>query len=161
MKRSHVALPVAVLCLISALTAPTHATSPPERPPVSDSDPDRQFERRALRASIGRLVITGFAGTTVTAQTRHLIRTVGVGGLVLHASNVTSRVQVRRLSVRLHRIAGGPILVGVTQEPGVVDHLNGIFPDLSSPPELLSSPPSLLVDGSSVKHNEEQPSSSI
>jgi beta-N-acetylhexosaminidase len=95
-----------------------------------------------LRSLIGRLVFTGFSGTGMTPNTRHLIRTVGVGGLVIKAYNVTTRSQLRALSEKIRLVAGHRrILVGVTQEAGVVDHLNGIFPVLPSPQELASRRP--------------------
>ena len=90
---------------------------------------------------MGRLVFTGFVGTTVTTSTRHLLRDVGVGGVIFHSSNVRSRQQALALSRSLRQTAGRPIFVAVTQEPGVVDHLNGIFPSFPSPPELAQRPP--------------------
>ncbi len=98
-------------------------------------------ERAALRQQLGRLVFTGFFGTTAGEQTRGLLRDVGVRGLILHSSNVRSREQLLALTKALRRQAGHPIFISVTQETGVVDHLNGIFPDLPSPPELASKQP--------------------
>jgi beta-N-acetylhexosaminidase len=88
-----------------------------------------------LGPKMGRLVFTGFLGTTVNDNTRHLLRDVGVGGLIVHSSNIQSRTQALALTRGLRQAVGRQILVAVTQEPGVVDHLNGIFPSLPSPQE--------------------------
>jgi beta-N-acetylhexosaminidase len=90
---------------------------------------------------MGRLVFTGFFGTTMTDDTRRLLRDVGVGGLIVYSENVSSRSQLLSLSRSIRKAAGRPVFVSVTQEPGVVDHLNGIFPDLPSPPELARKDP--------------------
>ena len=74
-------------------------------------------------------------------ETRSLLREVGVGGMIIHSGNVQSRSQLLALTRAMRRTVARPIFVAVTQEPGVVDHLAGIFPDLPSPPELARREP--------------------
>lgn len=130
---------VMVGCLLT--TAPPAAAHPgsPATGPSEVSPPERA--RVPVGRLMGRLVFTGFSGTQVDAHVRHLLRDVGVGGLIYRSHNVRSRSQVLALSRGIEQAAGRPVFVAVTQEPGVVDHLAGIFPDLPSPPELASRRP--------------------
>ena len=79
-----------------------------------------------LRALVGRCIMAGMVGTTLTEVTP-LLDAVQPGAVLLFDRNIESADQVRRLCSAVHRHAmergWGPVLIAVDQEGGVVQRL--------------------------------------
>jgi len=81
-----------------------------------------------LRRDIGQLAFLGFAGCTVPAELRSLVRAFNVGGVVLFKRNVESPGQVAELSFELTRLLPDtPLWVAVDQEGGRVARMRAPF----------------------------------
>jgi beta-N-acetylhexosaminidase len=80
-----------------------------------------------LEQVVGQKVVTAFEGTEPSGRLLRRLRTGHLGGVVLFSQNVTSPVQLRRLTKRIRNAAarGGnpPPLVAVDQEGGLVKRL--------------------------------------
>jgi beta-N-acetylhexosaminidase len=74
-----------------------------------------------------QLVLTGFAGTSLTAVTRRRLERLQPGGIVLFRRNVSSPAQLLRLTRDLRGVLGRGALVAVDQEGGRVARLREPF----------------------------------
>jgi beta-N-acetylhexosaminidase len=128
-------------------TESSTATPPPPSPTVEPSptvNPEAE-----LRAQIGQMLLVGFRGLTVDDSSPVIrdIRERGLGGVVLFdrdlptgsdVRNVESPAQVAALTAELQAAAagayGGPLLVAVDEEGGLVQRLGPAhgFPDFPS-----------------------------
>jgi beta-N-acetylhexosaminidase len=83
---------------------------------------------RDARQHAGQLVMVGFAGHTVPAEIRSLVREFDLGGVVLFARNVAEPEQVAELCFDLRGLgAEMPLWVGIDQEGGRVARLRTGF----------------------------------
>ncbi len=74
----------------------------------------------SLQKKVGQLLMVGFDGKRVDAETESLLRNHHICGVILFARNVQSIDQVRRLTTKLRCIAKEPLLIAADQEGGVV-----------------------------------------
>jgi hypothetical protein len=75
----------------------------------------------------------GFDGTTLPTSLVSVLKRRGLGGVILFGRNVASRSQLRSLTARLQRAAGGDLLVSVDQEGGIVRRLPWAAPRRGQP----------------------------
>jgi beta-N-acetylhexosaminidase len=80
--------------------------------------------REEIRQAVGHLMICGFAGQTLDAETKEIMREVQPLGLILFARNIASSAQVAELNreLKMHR-PNDPVLLSVDQEGGRVARL--------------------------------------
>jgi beta-N-acetylhexosaminidase len=77
---------------------------------------------------VGRHLVGGFAGTTVTDELRELVQKLGAGGVILFSRNYESPEQLAELTRAIREMAGDRrIFIGVDQEGGRVARLKGDF----------------------------------
>ncbi|BAD39285.1 putative beta-N-acetylglucosaminidase [Symbiobacterium thermophilum IAM 14863] len=75
----------------------------------------------SLAERAGELFMIGFRGTDPGDVPEALIRTEGVGGVILFARNLVSADQARRLTARIQSCSPDlPLLIAVDQEGGIV-----------------------------------------
>jgi beta-N-acetylhexosaminidase len=97
--------------------------TPPPQPSATGPTPS---PRPPLRERIARLLVVGFRGTTLTPNSQLIadIRDLGLGGVILFGSNVTSASQLKLLTDSLQSAAGErSLLIAVDQEGGNVARL--------------------------------------
>lgn len=76
---------------------------------------------RTLREKIGQVLMVSFSGTSMTADTAHLIDTFAIGSVILFARNAAGPIgSVHTLLSDLQRAARFPLLVATDQEGGTV-----------------------------------------
>lgn len=79
------------------------------------------------RQAAGQRIIAGFSGTALNAELRHLVGTIGVGGIILFSRNIENARQLRQLctDVQDHARSSGqpPLIIAVDQEGGSVARL--------------------------------------
>lgn len=88
--------------------------------------------RMSLREKAGQVIVARYGGT---APPTDLIRRYHLGGVIVMGDNVASVDAVRRSNARLQRTddRGWPLFLGIDQEGGIVNRLNGpmtAFPTL-------------------------------
>lgn len=90
--------------------------------------------RGDIRRALGRSVVCGFAGTSVTAELREILREVRPLGLVLFGRNIESPEQVAELNIELKSLTevDHPLLLCVDQEGGRVARIGA--PATNVPP---------------------------
>lgn len=89
-----------------------------------------------LQKKIGKQIVIGFPGKTVTAEVKELIHDYHVGSVILFSRNIGTPEEVLRLTTDLQKEAKAagheqPLLIGIDQENGVVRRLGEgttIFP---------------------------------
>lgn len=82
----------------------------------------------SLQKKVGRLLIAGFKGTTMSEEIKHLIHTYHIGGIILFGRNIGTPKEILALTNSLQaeaRKAGyeTPLLICIDQENGVVRRL--------------------------------------
>lgn len=83
---------------------------------------------RALRHTVGQLLLAGFAGPTLPPEIRSLAREFGLGGVVLFKRNVEEPAQVAELAYSARTLLPDtPLWVGIDQEGGRVARLRAPF----------------------------------
>src|SRR5688572_32076746 len=83
---------------------------------------------RDIRRHAGQLALAGFAGHTIPADLRALVKEFDVGGIILFARNVESPEQVAEIAREAQALAGGlPLWVSLDQEGGRVARLRSPF----------------------------------
>ncbi len=88
---------------------------------VDAREPRQVATRQDIRRAAGRLIICGFAGRSVTAELKEILREVQPAGLILFARNVESPEQVAELNRELKLLRQDePLLMCVDQEGGRV-----------------------------------------
>jgi beta-N-acetylhexosaminidase len=96
---------------------------------------------------LGQRIMVGLAGTAPDAELLRRVRDGRVGAVILFASNIVSRGQLRALTGALQRAAreGGnpPLLIAVDQEGGQVKRLPNGPPSLSPPQMTATGRPSV------------------
>ena len=81
-----------------------------------------------MRRTIGRLVVAGFAGTSIPVELRSLAREADLGGVILFARNVEAPQQVAELAYAARTLSRtSPAWVSVDQEGGRVARLREPF----------------------------------
>lgn len=77
-----------------------------------------------LKAKISQLIVGGFDGTSPPKELTQLIKTHGMGGVILFKSNLEDPIQIARLTNRLQRLSTlAPLLIMIDQEGGRVSRL--------------------------------------
>ncbi len=94
------------------------AATPPPRPAAKDRPPVAAVDRLSLEQQVGQTLILAFAGTEEPAYVARILRLRRAAGVILTGENVASPGQVRRLTRRLERSAGGRALIAADQEGG-------------------------------------------
>ena len=81
-----------------------------------------------LRRNVGRLVVAGFAGTSIPVELRALAREADLGGVILFARNVEAPEQVAELACAAGALSRhSPPWVSIDQEGGRVARLRAPF----------------------------------
>jgi beta-N-acetylhexosaminidase len=84
------------------------------------------MDRRALRTSIGRVLMAGLPGVELDGATREMLTRLQVGGVILFRRNVGSPAQLAALCRELHELPSRP-LVAIDHEGGRVLRLEAPF----------------------------------
>ena len=82
--------------------------------------PERAVDRLSLEQQVGQLLVLSFRGARAPGYVKEILREGRAAGVVLFQSNARSRRQVRSLTRRLQRSAGGRALVATDQEGGPI-----------------------------------------
>ena len=83
---------------------------------------------RDIRRHAGQIALAGFAGHSIPADLRAIVREFDLGGIILFARNVESPEQVAEISREAQTLAGElPLWVSVDQEGGRVARLRSPF----------------------------------
>lgn len=82
----------------------------------------------SLQKQVGRLLIAGFKGTTMSSEIKHLIHEYHIGGIILFGRNIGSPQEILSLTQSLQHEAKdagytSPLLICIDQENGVVRRL--------------------------------------
>src|SRR5476649_1118508 len=80
-----------------------------------------------LHSHVGQHLFIGFTGTQLTADTRHLLNTVQLGGVILFARNVEPPTELRALGRALRSEFSYRPLVAIDQEHNRVNRLRNII----------------------------------
>lgn len=89
----------------------------------------KRIANMSLDEKIGQLMIAGFDGTEMTEQTRELINTYHVGGVIFFKPNLETPKQSRQLVNDLKELNADndiPLFLAVDQEGGIVTRLPGL-----------------------------------
>ena len=100
---------------------------------MTDDDAEREVREQAAR-----MLIVGFRGDTIGEDVRHYVADLGVGGVILFDSdltsggghgtrNIRSPRQLKSLCDRLKRLAGSDLLIAVDEEGGKVSRLKHVY----------------------------------
>lgn len=80
-----------------------------------------------IREKLGQMVMAGFPGETLDDEFRELIRTCKVANIILFSHNIKNREQLRGLCREIQKevraATGGPALIAIDQEGGMVSRL--------------------------------------
>lgn len=119
----------------TSLPAPAATPSPTPTPTDTSWGPSRDDVARAeeivsamdTAQRAGQVIVARVAGTTAEAGAE-LVRTYGLGGVILFADNVESPDQVAAMTAGLQEAAAAtgrtyPLVIGVDQEGGTVDRV--------------------------------------
>ncbi len=83
-----------------------------------------------LESAAGRIIIGGFDGLTVPEETRHLLESGGLGGIILFTRNLGTLEETGALVRELHSYSRSePLWMTVDQEGGRVQRLRAPFPE--------------------------------
>ncbi len=89
------------------------------------------LELSELDTKIGQLFMAGMPGPSLDPHTEELIKSYGLGGIILFSRNIESPFQVAELCLTLQRMAmesqGRPLFLAVDQEGGRVSRLGEGF----------------------------------
>jgi len=93
-------------------------------------------KKTRLQEKVGKLLVIGFPGKSVTAEVKELIHDYHVGSIILFSRNIGTPEEVVHLTTALQKEAKAagheqPLLIGIDQENGVVRRLGKgatIFP---------------------------------
>lgn len=97
------------------------AAAPASTPPPTTPSPKQP--RLPLVETAGALVVLRFSGPSPPAYVERALRTGWATGVILFRDNITSPAQLRRLTRRLQRAAGGDALICTDQEGGAIRNL--------------------------------------
>ena len=107
------------------------APSPASEDDIASPDVAGPAPELPLEVKIGQMLMTGFTGTALRAEARHLIAGLHIGNVVLMGHNVGTPAQVLRLTRDLQSLAleanGAGLLVATDQEGGTVQRLRAGF----------------------------------
>ncbi|TWT25374.1 beta-N-acetylhexosaminidase [Planomicrobium sp. CPCC 101110] len=83
----------------------------------------------SLQKKVGRLLIAGFHGKTVSEKMKHLIHTYHIGGVILFVRNIGTPAEVLELTRNLQKEAKAagyatPLLICLDQENGTVRRIS-------------------------------------
>jgi len=122
----------------AALPAPTATEAPqasatasasPAATPTPTPTPDpvqQRIDAMSTEEKIGQMVLAGIDGTTVGAETRELLQTYRVGGIILYKNNIQNAAQLTKLANALKQTNAAnpaPLWLGVDEEGGRVTRL--------------------------------------
>jgi beta-N-acetylhexosaminidase len=113
----------AVLASAAAAPAPPHAQVDHG---LSDAQIDAEIARMSDEEKLAQLMVTGFAGTSITPEVEDLVGRWRVGALALFSRNVKSPDQVRKLTKSIRALVpkgAPPPFLAIDQEGGSVVRL--------------------------------------
>ena len=87
---------------------------------------------QAFKRKAGRLLFIGLPVTKLDRHWRELLSEVRPGGVILFGRNVESAAQVALLNAQIRDAVGGPVLIGIDQEGGLVDRFRDICEPMPS-----------------------------
>lgn len=81
-----------------------------------------------LKKKIGQLLVAGFEGTSPPRELVRMIKSYGIGGVILFRDNVEDPFQLAKLNNQLQRLSPlAPLLIMIDQEGGRVSRLPSPF----------------------------------
>ena len=83
----------------------------------------RVLNQMTLEQKVGQLLMFGFNGLTVNADTKDLINSRYIGGVLLLGKNISNAEQLRKLNQQLQSESRIPLLISIDQEGGVVSRI--------------------------------------
>lgn len=84
---------------------------------------ERILTRMSLEQKVGQLLMFGFNGLEVNADTKDLINTRYIGGFLLLGKNISNAKQLKNLTTQLQNESEIPLLISIDQEGGVVSRI--------------------------------------
>ena len=98
-------------------------------PPLAAIRPTLMMRSVSLAQKIGQMIATGFAGTTLTADSPIMqdIRTHHLGGIFLFARNVANKAQMIALTAQLQAESTIPLTIAIDHEGGLVRRMGATF----------------------------------
>ena len=92
----------------------------------------KQGQEESLERKAGRLLFVGLPVTKLDRYWRDLLGEVRPGGVILFGRNVESPAQVAQLNSQVRDAVGGPVILGVDQEGGLVDRFRHVCEPMPS-----------------------------
>ncbi|WP_251555207.1 beta-N-acetylhexosaminidase [Neobacillus muris] len=95
---------------------------------VENQDPAKTISEMSLDEKIGQMVLAGISGTTVDADTKKLITSYKVGGMILYSENLVNPQQTVQLlnQLKSDNVSNPlPLLLSTDQEGGSITRLPG------------------------------------
>ncbi|MFC5703533.1 beta-N-acetylhexosaminidase [Cohnella faecalis] len=124
---------------------PTAPSASPLSPSSSSSaspeanDIEHTLDAMTLKQKIGQLLLVGVEGTTISEETKQLLKQTHAGGVILFKGNLASLASSARLINGLKAANAGspaPLIVSVDQEGGRVSRLPKAFVEMPSNAEV-------------------------
>lgn len=113
------AIAVVAALVGAAVGAGSSAPEPPAGAATAPA-PRRAVDKLSLSQQVGQTLLLSFRGSEAPDYVLELLRKRRVAGVVLFGENVVSRGQLRRLTRRIQRAAGGRAVVATDQEGGSI-----------------------------------------
>ncbi len=83
----------------------------------------RLLSQMTVEQKVGQLLMFGFNGLEVNTDTKDLINTRYIGGVLLLAKNISNAEQLKSLNAQLQSESSIPLLISIDQEGGVVSRI--------------------------------------
>lgn len=90
------------------------------------SEVSSQVEAMSLDEKIGQMIVGGIDGTEINAETKDMIENYHVGGVILFADNIETKIQTVNLMNDMKKVNENnpyPLLLGVDEEGGSVTRM--------------------------------------
>ena len=83
----------------------------------------RVLNQMTLEQKVGQLLMFGFNGLEINEDTKDLIKTRYIGGVLLLGKNISNAKQLKKLNNQLQSESQIPLLISIDQEGGVVSRI--------------------------------------
>ena len=84
---------------------------------------ERVLTQMTLEQKVGQLFMFGFNGLELYEDTKELINTRHIGGVLLLGKNISDEAQIKNLNTQLQNESQIPLLISIDQEGGVVSRI--------------------------------------
>lgn len=117
------ALALVVGVIVGASAGEGGSTSEQTAPTTPRQEAKQEARKLSLPRAVGTLLVSAFDGTTVPDYIPRRLRDGQISGVILFGGNVASRGNLRAITRRVQRAAGGDAIVSVDQEGGEIRNL--------------------------------------